>query len=268
MNKVFSPGRFGKYFLYDLNCAKNNFLLSLLILAFLPEMLFALASLISIIFGFTSTNFLLSMRYSALVGGVIAVLFTFAAKVYGSITEKRYGSDWLLIPASPFEKWLSMGLVTCVVLPAVYFSINLGADALMCKLFPETYGPLLDVSSLVSKVDASGLHLNFSLFFWLKWCENILLFTIGALVFKKNKIGKTILVCFAIGMLISSIASLIVSGTFSFDASALQNYIERIAEKGPEALMTRFNIFTNVVYTFVFAVLLGGLYLRIKTIKH
>ena len=272
MNKIFSLKRFGKYFLYDLGCAKNNFLLTLLILAFLPEMCFAFGSLLGLVFGFSSQSFLLSMRYSALVGGLIAVALIFSSKVYGRITVKRYGSDWLLIPASTFEKWLSMVLVTCVVLPAVYFTLNLGGDMLMCTLFPKTYGEMIDLSSITDTVGVnsdSGIYLNLPLASWLGWCENILIFTLGALIFKKNKVGKTILAYFAVIMLISAMIALgFGSITFQFDGSSYQAAFEKMAGTDPQQIMSMLNAFINITYFVIFTLLLGGLYLRIRNIKH
>ena len=143
MNNVFSAKRFGKYFSYDLKHCIDTFGLSLLILGLMPMITFLFASIISFI---VSGDWIPDNTVNRIVAAVIAVFIAtimFPVKAYGEITDKKAGSNFLMVPASTFEKWLSGSLMTLVIVPVALVLLLLGVDLLLGALLPSHYGEAL-----------------------------------------------------------------------------------------------------------------------------
>lgn len=266
MNNIFDFKRFGNYFLYDLRNAKNNYALSLLICGTLPIIVFAFAQLLSLIFmqRFTTLEMIPKLMQFGIAYTI--VLLGAGAKIYGNLTEKRSGSNFLMIPASTFEKWLSMVLIVCIVLPVGLLSLQLGSDALMSLLFPNHYGDrVLELSFLQGWIDSlseSGVSIKFEWLCFLDWVSSILVFVLGALCFKKSKIGKTILCLFAFSTILSIIAVILVGhrgpdfiGFFDRDMSPIE-------------AVNIVNWILNINFLVLIGGLLGGIYYRLRTLKH
>ena len=266
MNNIFDIKRFGNYFLYDLRNAKNNYGISLLICGTLPIIVFVFAQLLSLIF---QQRFMEMQMIPKLMQFGIAytiVLLGAGAKIYGNLTEKRAGSNFLMIPASTLEKWLSMILIVCIVLPVALLALQLGSDALMSLLFPNHYGDrVLELDFLQGVKDGlteNGINIKFELLCFLDWVGSILIFVLGALCFKKSKVGKTILCLFAFSTILSTIAMILVGhvgptfiGFFDFETTPL------------EAIDT-LNWFLSIYFIVVIGGLMGGIYYRLRTLKH
>ncbi|MBP9999035.1 MAG: hypothetical protein KBS67_07310 [Bacteroidales bacterium] len=270
MNKFFNIKRFGRYMVYDLNNAKNKYWLSLILVGLTPVITFVFYQMIFMLIegSWSPDNGMIAPL--AAFTTLVVVTFTFPSKVYGGLTDKRIGSDWLMIPASTFEKWLSMIIVTCVVLPVCVAVLFFGSDALLSVIFPHYYG-----DSLIHNMNLfhdefmrqteDVLDINFTGVGWLNWCENILIFTLGAVVFKKAKPAKTILAYVLLSMLVGNIAMLVFAGTprsmmemfdrDGFNAQSLESFINGL------------NMFVSLTYTLIFTIVLGGLYYRLRTIK-
>ena len=275
MNNFFDIKRFGNYFLYDLRRAKNNYGLSLLLLGLIPVILFVayvLLSLIGILFnGHADGIGMMSdgMKFAGVFTTLCVVLLGAGAKIYGFVTEKRAGSDFLMLPASTFEKWLSMVLVVCVVLPVVLFALQFVSDSLLALIFPNTYGS--SVASFIDQdfikgisaglMDEEGLYINFPAIAFLNWCENVLAFTLGAVCFKRGKVGKTILCLFGLGVLFSTLMVLLVGNT-NIDTDQFVALFD-----SPDKAFSAANWILNLIYIIVIGGLLGGLYYRLRTLK-
>ena len=269
MSNVFDINRFGKYFLYDLRNAKRSYWLSLIIAGCLPIFSFVVVELIA---RFTTGAFInagIGTQLPAMVIAYTIVVFTFPVKAYGRLTEKGYGSSWIMIPASPFEKWLSMIIVTCVVLPLCFLIILFCADGLLSVLFPACWPKPVPMSihnlneMLIEEADGI-ISFNWPAIIYVSWVESILCFTLGAIVFKKAKVGKTFLALFVIGSICSWITTLIfgithlTAGDFSLitqDADALK-------------LFSNFNLMVALACALYVVGAGGGMYYRIKTMKH
>ena len=266
MNNIFDIKRFGNYFLYDLRNAKNNYGISLLICGTLPIIVFVFAQLLSLIFQQQFMEMQMIPKLMQLGIAYTIVLLGAGAKIYGNLTEKRAGSNFLMLPASTLEKWLSMVLIVCIVLPAALLALQLGSDALMSLLFPNHYGDrVLELDFLQGFKDGlidNGINIKFELLFFLDWVGSILVFVLGALCFKKSKVGKTILCLFAFSTVFSTIAMILVGHSgptfisfFDFEATPI------------EAVKT-FNWFMSIYFIVVIGGLLGGIYYRLRTLKH
>lgn len=267
MNNVFDIKRFGNYFLYDLRRAKNNYAISLLVIGLLPVALYIITQFFSLISGNGLTELSDVPKFVAIFAGIAIVMLGAGTKIYGSITEKRAGSDYLMLPASTLEKWLSMVLVVCVVLPVALFALMLVSDGIMSLFFPNTYGGRALNPDFVreltdSLMDEEGFYFNFPAIMFLNWSETLLIFTLGAVCFKKAKVAKTLLCLLALSMVISPLM-LLIFGHTNIDTDWLMEHFS-----DPDKAVSAINWTLSIIYTVVLGGLLAGLYFRLRTLKH
>jgi len=266
MNNIFDFKRFGNYFLYDLRRAKNNYGLSLLIIGVIPAILYLIFQFINLIGGNGIVELPDEMKFMSIFIAALIVYFGAGAKIYGFVTEKRAGSDFLMLPASTLEKWLSMALMVCVILPVILFALFFATDGLMGLIFPNSYGDRLFSLSLgqelTDMLDAEGVYFNMPAILFLGWCETVLAFTLGAICFKKAKVAKTFLCLMGISMVLSTLM-VAFFGTSHFDSDWLTAHFS-----DPNKAISTVNWFISIIYTVIIGGLLGGLYYRLRTIKH
>lgn len=267
MSNIFDFQRFGNYFLYDLRRAKNNYAISLLVIGLLPVALYIITEFFSLILGNGVIELVDAVKFGALFAGIAVVMLGAGAKIYGSITEKRSGSDYLLLPASTFEKWLSMILIVCVVLPVVLFVLLFASDAVMSLFFPNTYGHRLFQMDFARGVfdgltGDEGVYFNLPAALFLGWCESMLIFTLGAVCFKKAKVAKTLLCLMGFSMVISPLM-LLLFGNVNIDTDWIMDHFSE-----PEKAIAAINWTLSIIYTVVIGGLLAGLYFRLRTLKH
>lgn len=267
MNKHFNFSRFGKYFLYDLRNAGVNYGVNMLMISLMPFLMFLLFEAGSLIIKGTGTETDLSG-----VGQIVGMITAFAvmllgspAALYGRVTDKRKGTDFLLVPASVSEKFLSMILIVCVVVPAVG-CLGLGiCDSLMSAIFPMSYGDSLFTKlggvNIFNIEDPSvnGFSVNLGYVLILSYISTVLFMTLGAVFFKKAKVAKTIMASIAFGIALSPISAGILKATGFFEI-----IMEADELQGLMFLNSFFNwaIWLQVI---AYAVLV---FLRLKTIKH
>lgn len=273
MKEIFDIKRFGKFFLYDLRNSKNYYWVSLLICAAMPLICFAIAQTFSRLFFGSWIYEGLPIQIISVIMAICVALFTYPVKAYGRLTDKRAGSNWTLLPASSVEKTLSITLISCVVLPLVLFSLMIGVDALMGVVFPSCWPrPLVcevfDLNRTMADMSDGIVKMNAPGALWYSWCSSILTFILGAIFFKKAKIGKTFLVLFLMGQVMSMAFSFIFVGTPAF-ADLLQGNTAQFDDPAwVLRLLKNFNWFFTV-YTWGFMIIIIGLiWARIKTIKH
>ena len=267
MNNVFDFKRFGNYFLYDLRRAKNNYAISLLVIGLLPVALYIITQFFSLISGNGLTELSDAPKFVAIFAGIAIVMLGAGAKIYGSITEKRAGSDYLMLPASTLEKWISMVLVVCVVLPVALFALMLVSDGIMSLFFPNTYGgralnPDFARELTENLMDEEGFYFNLPAVMFLNWSETLLIFTLGAVCFKKAKVAKTLLCLLALSMVISPLM-LLIFGHTSIDTDWVAEHFS-----DPDKAVAAINWTLSIIYTVVLGGLLAGLYFRLRTLKH
>lgn len=275
MKEFFKADRFGKFFLYELNNSKAAFGLSLLIVGLMPAIIFFFNVLFSLVFSGRIETLDIAVKSACLVFSLLVIFISAPAKLYGKLTDKRKGSDWLMIPASSFEKFLSMVLVLCVALPVAYLVLGAGSDMLLSAVFPSTYGNSLTLqmfNSISHGVNSwNGVSaVTFSKagvigMYYASFCINILAFALGAICFKRSKGGKTILCMFAFSILLSFILVSIFGHNMSIDSDDMEAFFKSL---DPERIQQTVNFLISLT-VFIF---LGGLlvanYFRIKTIKH
>ena len=292
-NDIFDFRRFGKYFLSDLRTCSANFGLSLVTLSLITfGITYVLTIINNLIFEEVWAGPNNGLRMFIYAVNLMAVVILMPVKCYGKITEKQYGSFWLTLPASRLEKFISMFLLTCIIVPVTGIAIYLGVDALICA-FDHTCGNNLIAGGMElirNMGDMKELTMNFvdetitvedaaivqeilkQISSPLLYVDEIfgitLPFLLGAVFFKNSKTVKTILVLFAI----STAFSIAITPIMEAWASEI---FEGMNED-PMFILKLFNngLFKNLVLidtisdTIFNLAMMAGIWFRIKTLKH
>ncbi|MBO4427959.1 MAG: hypothetical protein J5771_05725 [Bacteroidales bacterium] len=273
MNSTFDTGRFGKYLSYDLTRAWQNAGLTVLINACMPIFTFVIAEMFALVF---SHHLVTIPTWAIIIAYFVSftiVVLSFPVRQYGGLTDREAGSNWILLPASQLEKFLSMIIVTCLVVPAVWFAVIAASDGLLCLLFPNLCEGMAlkaaigGIAEIYSELGGEG----FKIFIgpvpalWLSWCANILFFTLSSIFFRKYKIVYGFLVLMGLSMAIS-MASVAILGSNIIDGDLVIG--PDCSTLTPEIVSHWFNVIMAALYVVEFTILLGCIWLRIKTIKH
>ena len=292
-NDIFNFKRFGKYFGSDIRTCWANFGLSLLTISILlPTAIYIISTALKQIMTQHWSGPGLQIRLFIFIIAMFCIIVTMPVKCYGKITDKQYGSLWLNLPASRLEKFASMILMTCIIVPVSGALLYLGLDAVICAL-DSTCGQNMVAGGmeLLQKMgEAQDVTFNFI-------DENITIedatlaqeiirqinnpwmyldeifcvtlpFLLGAIFFRNGKTVKTILALFAISTATSIICAPILTNW------ALE--IVNAANDDPTVILQMFNnkLFKNLVLidtvtdTVTNLALLAGVWFRIKTLKH
>ena len=242
MEKTFNFNRFGKYFLYDIKSRWSDLGVFFLIFALFPFILYLVYIIFATIAGDGLFNLLsgesvngptLAARFItfAIVTGLFVILFP--ARAYGFITEKKAGSDWLMLPASRSEKFFSMMINCLIVIPAVYLLLYGLSDWLVC-LIDKSCGDAIALTSVnkISDDDSFRLIGNGIPLLFVSLAETIAIFLLGSLIFKKWKTGYTIITLFVINTVLSLLFSFAASNMdlHSFGDS-ISNWLKNNADK-------------------------------------
>lgn len=263
MNNVFSFKRFGNYFLFDLRRAFTTYGTNLLVMSLSPAILFVIHLLLGLLKNGTASELPIESKFVCLSIVIFVVSVSAGIKIYGSITEKRFGSDFLMLPASSFEKWLSMAAVVCVVVPVTLSVVSIASDVLLSLIAPSAYGPsmtshLLDADILGDK----EIYINAPALLYLSWCGCALTFTLGGICFKKAKAAKTFLCLFVL----TTIFTLLLAATIGDSIDAVPQLFEDLQD--PEQLINFLNLSSNLFFAVTLGTLLILNWFRIRTIKH
>ena len=280
MKNVFDLKRFGKYFTYDLNNAWSNFGISALVSGLLPLIFLVFFVIFGLIFDGRVPEFPSPVKFVIPMIIFVILILSAPVKLYGSLTERKAGSDWLMVPASSFEKFLSMALMLCVVLPVVVFGLFALCDLLLgwivpvyggsiVKLIPSTLSKVPGVPMTINGVPSSGFTAGgLVAMIFLTWCASILPFGLGAVCFKKGKAAKTILCIFALEMVLSIILMIIFRGGYDSGFEFGQFLNRLFGEMTAEKMQFLANFLINLNFLIVVGGLLTALFFRIKTLKH
>lgn len=267
MSEVFNINRFWKYFIHDLKSAKSNYWLSLVVCGLTPLIGYILYEIPLLIFNHHFGDYQMAVKVTLVFFAFFVVLMSFPAKAYGNLTDKKAGSNWILLPASTLEKYISMILITCIAVPAALAAVVFASDFIFSLVLPR-YGHFLLSESVLAYVtpdlaDASAYFNVYALLF-LNWVCNSLAFTLGAVCFKKSKIVKTYIAACIIGIICFIIVAVVLAiYTHGFDETLMYN----INLDEESALRLIKFILYSLITIWILAVG-SALYLRVKTIKH
>jgi hypothetical protein len=288
MNNIFNFRRFGKYFTSDIRCCAANYGLSMLLISMMGLIIYAGTIFMGLIFKGQWGGPELGFRVFTFLVCLAVFTFTMPVKCYGRISEKRFGTQWILIPASSLEKSLSMILLNAIVMPVVMCAVYFGVDAILCGL-DSTCGAsiagslktLIDIFLEISLATQSDLSEYPALAHFVKqvscpWLyaddiiQMFLITLLGTILFKKGKSAKTILFYVAITTVLGLSVTPIMSAFFKEFASM------NFTADTPEAMNHIFGmgvfrhvaLFDTLSDTLINLGLIAGIYFRVKTLKH
>ena len=276
MKDIFNIRRFGKYFVSDLRGAAANFGLSLVLLACSGIIVYLFMGFFSLITSGTWDGSGMAIRCATLAISYVVLMISMPPKCYGHLTDKRAGSAWLMIPASALEKYLSMVLITIVVIPAIFIGLHCGLDAILCAIDPNcgdsfftilgTIPSLLDeipeiaVAEFVTDMMRPYSFIDDHIY-------GILVFLLGAICFKNNKSAKTILCLIGLSMGVSMIVSPVVLPSMVSVAGSLEEISDpSVIFNSP--LFNNLKVFDTVSDLVLMTGLLVAVYFRVRTLKH
>lgn len=228
-NDIFNLNRFGRYLMTDVRNAVSNYGISILVMATLGLSIDVFVGLFHMIVSEGWQGIGISARVPLFLLAFAVTLVSAPSKLFGHITEKKAGSAFLTLPVSTLEKTLSMVIVSCIMVPAAFVIVYLSIDLMVCSCDSTCGESLIEAAttfradildSLVCRhISDLSVVMNKpeSLVNPLLYIDDIvgvsLLFLLGALLFKKSKIAKTIGSIILICMVLSMIATpLLVSG--------------------------------------------------------
>ena len=292
-NDIFNFRRFGKYFATDLRTCRANYGLSMLTLSLLsPLVLYVIVATINQIMHNTWDGPDIGLRVFAFAVAMICMVVTMPVKCYGKITEKQYGSFWLTLPASRLEKFISMILMTCIIVPVSGALLYLGLDALICA-FDHTCGQNLFAggTELLQRMgEAKDVTLNLideSITIedatlvqelvrqmnnpWM-YIDEIFCFTLpfllGAVFFRNGKTVKTFIALFAISTVTGMICSPIMTNWVMEMFNNLNEDPDAILQMLNNKLFKNLVLIDTITDTVTNLALMAGIWFRIKTLKH
>ncbi len=287
---IFNFNRFGKYFLSDIKTCIANYGLSLITLSTLSFLVLYVFNVgLNLILGNGWDGPDAGFRFFVFGVVMFCIVVTMPVKCYGKLTEKRYGSQWLMIPASRLEKFASMIILSCIVAPVVGLLLYLGLDALFCAVDPTCGDSLIrwafDIENrineffvaegIVSEPEFPAL-MNFLGQLKSPWLyiddgiQMLLPFLLGALFFKSGKTVKTFLSIAAVSTLVSVISAPIM---VDWTRTMMELNVDGNNILYADALFGSW-FFRNIALvdtisdTVCNVALLTAIYFRIKTLKH
>ena len=292
-NDIFNFQRFGKYFGTDIRTCWANYGLSLMTITLLvPLVTYFICTAFNLILKSSWDGPDTGMRFFIFCVALVCMVVTMPVKCYGKITEKQYGSFWLTLPASRLEKFISMFLLTCIIVPVVGVALFLGIDAIICA-FDHTCGTSLiagamkfirnmgDVQELTMNFvdenidieDATLIQqiigqINSPLLYADELIGMTLPFLLGAVFFKNSKTVKTILVLFAFSTAVSIVSTPIME-SWASNVFELRNddtaVITRLFDNGFFKNLVLIDTISDAIVNLA---LMAGVWFRIKTLKH
>ena len=288
MNNIFNFERFRRYFATDARSCAANYGMSMLLISMMGLIIYAGTIVMGLLLRGEWCGPGFGFRWFVFTVCLCCLIFTMPAKCYGRITEKRFGTQWLMIPASSFEKSLSMIILNTILMPLLMCTVYFGIDAILCEL-DGTCGTSLGGSfkAVLDKLYEISIATEYDMFQfptladlvkqvtcpWLYVDDIIQMFLItllGAVLFKKNKAALTTLFYFVITTILG-LAVMPLTIVF-FNEFANMNF----QANTPEALNQLFGmgVFKHVALidtvsdTLINLGLMAAIYFRVKTLKH
>lgn len=271
-NEVFNGTRFWNYLKYDLTQMGRNHVRAAIGIGLMGLIFYVIYTAVHLIFNGAEWQAPGLAARTSVFGLACFALMLYQTRTYGYLTDKRKGSAWLMMPASSFEKWLSMLLLTLVVIPLLFFGASFLVDTLIAWLDPTAGESILHaagkwyntVSTEISKVNEDymttwnlGVFLSVSI---ASFAGSLLYFLLCGISFKRNKILGAFAVIFGISLL-TSLVGVTIGG--SLDAEMFYN-----DPAEAEIAIRRMITWTTASSWAIVLLLAGGIYLRIKTLKH
>lgn len=275
MNNNFNFGRFGKYFVYDLKRQWKNIGMLVLTFALSPVIFYMLYMFFAALFdgglmklfsGMSIDGPSIWVRFGMAAVMITIFVMLFPSRAYGEITDKAKGSEWLMLPASRLEKYVSMMLVTLLVIPIMYIVVYLLSDGLVCLFDKSCGGALMSfrINDLLQTTDiiipANGLWIIIA-----NTVQYAIIFLLGGLIFKKWKVVGTVLVLFALQMVFSGLLSVFITNA---DLDWWGNWFTDWKIRHADSIDIWLNAFINFWLLLILAICGTWSWFRIKRLQH
>ncbi len=271
-NETFSFGRFRNYFKFDLKQMWRNHSRPAIFIGGMELIIYLIWVLLGLVFsGGEWHGPSVAARICILVLA-FAVLELYQTRTYGYLTQRKQGSSWLMVPASSTEKFVSMLLITLLVIPVLFLVVFLSVDALI-SLADPTVGPSivgflssgiqqafsqLEPEDVSLFLDMSGGHLTWLLV--LGFIVNFLYWLLCGLCFKRYKILGGIALVLGVEIVLSILGSTLIPG--------LSEQLVSLDEGSARQAVNHFLGWVVALSAALAVGLGGGIFYRIKTIKH
>lgn len=289
-NNIFNMNRFGRYFKTDVINGAMNYGISLLVLAAMPVALEVFSGIYGLLFSGQWGTAGQMARILMFCLFLIVIITTAPSKMYGSLTDKKEGTQFVMLPVSAFEKFLSMILCSCIIVPVLFVLIYFSLDWLITVLDPDAglslvamAGDLSDkLTGLLSEIQENSA--NDILFDprglvnpWLYIDDFIiwpLTFLLGAIWFKKSKIAKTIGCYVAISMILGLIITPLMTRGINFDPETIgqiENMDHAMIQQmfpGPFWVFNHLTLIDTISDSIWIIAVLWGIWYRVKNLKH
>ena len=273
MNEIFDFKRFWTYFKYDLKQMWRNHSKAAIMIGGASAIFYVIWVMVSLVF---TQHWSSPVIYARAAVCVLAftILELYMVRTYGYLTDKKPGSNWLMIPASKAEKFVSMLLMVCIVIPLLFFVVYFVLDGFLSVVDP-TYGQALftGFTGIYSKVIEGLTELGTespisftpsSLIFPSivgVFC-NFLYFLLCGICFKKNKLVGAIAILFGLSLVLSLLTGIFVPRIFTnidinnMDEMQIAHWVTGCMNAG-------------IIFSCLLTVGLGwGVWRRLKTIQH
>ncbi|MBO5933325.1 MAG: hypothetical protein J6Q19_06340 [Bacteroidaceae bacterium] len=289
-NDIFDFKRFGNYFVTDIKNAIANYGWAMIILILLGLISYIVIGLVNTIYNYSWQDMLNGVdiewvhanagsRFSTMVLAFTMIFFTAPDKCYGGLTDKNTGSDFILLPASRLEKFISMILICCIVIPIVFIAGHLMVDYLICLVCPETGNCIITEISSKAELIFEGADVPIEIIDRINWTSAIddtwmifLFFLLGALVFKKSKATKTFLSGVAIITVTSFLLTILLAPTIKEIDSLFYSYTAGMSRAEIKTSLLgwfdKMMLFDTILDITINALLLTGIWFKLKTLKH
>ena len=286
MNEIFDIRRFGKYFAAEAKRFIANYGLSILAISLMGVIIVVVAGIWRLILTGEWGGAGVGLRIFTFLVSIAAMMITMPIRCYGRITEKKFGTEWLMLPVSRFEKLLSMIILSAVIVPVTTCVVYLSLDALICLIDPTCEISIVGeyrilVDQLVAMPESLWIdmsqHPDLEAFIrnvsspWL-YLDNfigmMLVFLCGAVIFKKNKTVKTILSYTALSTVVGSIFIPLALVIFSKSSPEALTIDPTINDMMNHFMLKHAVLLDTLKDTCVNLAVIGAIYWRIKTIKH
>ena len=261
-SEVFNGQRFWSYFKYDLVQMWRNHMTAAIGIGLSGFVVYVVTVLFNLIVAHTWSGPGFEGRLTVMFLAFLA-LQLYQTRTYGYLTDRRKGSAWLMLPASTTEKWVSMLLMTLIVIPVLFVVVFFGVDALLC-LADKGIGESLmgsiahirgDMMSSSEYVISPGMAVWILL---MGFFGNFLYMLLCGICFRKNKILWAIAITVAVSILLSGI----LGPAFARSSESIDLLVR------DQAALDASLLWSGIITTIYALGLAGGVFARLKTIKH
>lgn len=274
MNQTFNFKRFGTYFKYDLTQMWRNHSKAAILIGGAGAIFYIVWVLFSLVFGYQWQAPMIEARAVVFIIA-FTILEFYQVKTYGHLTEKRAGSSWLMIPASRTEKFVSMLLITLIVIPLLFLAVYGIIDGFLSLVDP-TYGKALVtgfadvytklVEGLAEINGQIDLNLNPATMIFtsiLSFFCNFLYFLLCGICFKRNKLVAAFAILFAFSVVMSVLMGFVGPALVENWPNDV-DWTEDMIISWTNGLMN-FSVIMSILMTLGFG---WGVWYRIKTLQH